>query len=55
MLRSNASIHFCCFDGEVIGGRVHYSYQLRDGISDTRFGMLLLREAHIPDLIAKIA
>lgn len=55
VLKSNASIRFSCFDGEVIGGRVHYSYQIRDGISDKRFGMLLLREAHIQDLIAKIA
>lgn len=55
VLKANPSIRFCCFDGEIVSGSPHYSYQVRDGVSDKRFGLLLLRQARIPELIARIS
>ena len=55
VLRHNPAIRFCCFDGEIVKGSPSYSYELREGVSDKRFGLLLLREAGIPELIARIS
>lgn len=54
-LRANPAIRFCCFDGEVEGGLPRYSYELREGVSNKRFGLLLLRQAEVPELIARIS
>ena len=54
VLRANPSIRFCCFDGEIVSGTPSYNYALRDGVSDKRFGLLLLRQARVPELIAQI-
>lgn len=53
-LRVDRSIRYCCFDGDIEHGLPQYSFSLRDGISDKRFGMLLLKQAQVPDLIARI-
>jgi DNA mismatch repair ATPase MutS len=55
VLKANPNIRFCCFDGEIVSGLPRYSYQLREGVSDKRFGVLLLRQARIPELIARIS
>jgi DNA mismatch repair ATPase MutS len=55
VLKANPNIRFGCFDGEIVRGSPHYSYRLRDGVSDQRFGLLLLRQARIPELIARIS
>ena len=55
VLKTNPNIRFCCFDGEIVSGIPQYSYQLRDGVSDQRSGVLLLRQARIPELIARIS
>ena len=55
VLRHDPAIRFCCFDGEIVKGSPSYSYELREGVSDKRFGLLLLREAGIPELIARIS
>jgi DNA mismatch repair protein MutS len=54
VLRSNRKIRFCYFDGEIVKDAPHYGYQLKDGVSDKRFGLLLLRRAGIPELIDRI-
>ncbi len=54
-LDSNPAIRFCHFDGEFLQGSPSYSYALKDGVSDKRFGLLLLRQAEIPELIARIS
>ncbi|MEP7344769.1 MAG: hypothetical protein ABI877_05865 [Gemmatimonadaceae bacterium] len=54
VLRTSPSIRFCYFDGDIVRGSPHYSYQLREGVSDKRFGLLLLRQAEIPELLARI-
>jgi DNA mismatch repair protein MutS len=55
VLGSTPSIRFCCFDGEIVSGALRYSYELKEGVSDKRLGLLLLREARIPELIARIS
>jgi DNA mismatch repair ATPase MutS len=54
LLRNNPAIRFRCFDGEILGGAPSYSYTIRDGVCDKRFGLLLLRQAQIPQLLAQI-
>lgn len=54
VLRSNPKIRFCYFDGEIVKDAPHYGYELREGVSDKRFGLLLLRRAGIPELIDRI-
>jgi len=54
VLRSNPKIRFCYFDGEIVKNAPHYGYELKDGVSDKRFGLLLLRRAGIPELIDRI-
>ncbi len=53
-LRSNGRVRFHYFDGRLVSGRAEYSYQVREGVSDQRFGLQLLNEARIPELIARI-
>ena len=55
VLKANPAIRFCCFDGEIDHGVPHYSYELKAGVSDKRFGLLLLRQAEVPELIARIS
>jgi DNA mismatch repair ATPase MutS len=54
VLGTNPRIRFCCLDGDIVDGAPQYGYRLRDGTSARRFGLLLLREAGIPDLVAGI-
>jgi DNA mismatch repair ATPase MutS len=53
-LQENRAIRFYCFDGEIRDGAAEYSYQLRQGVSAKRFGLLLLRQAGVPKLIEMI-
>jgi len=53
-LATNPSIRFCYFDGEILRGVPHYGYALKEGVSDKRFGLILLRQARIPELIDRI-
>ena len=55
VLESNARIRFCYFDGDVASGGLEYSYELREGVSDRRLGLLLLRQAKVPELLERIS
>jgi DNA mismatch repair protein MutS len=55
VLKPMERIRFCCFDGEIVEGAPHYGFKLRDGVSEKRFGLLLLRQAEVPELLARIA
>jgi DNA mismatch repair ATPase MutS len=55
VLRSRPSIRFACFDGEIHDGVPFYDYELKDGVSEKHFGLLLLRQAEVPELMAKIS
>jgi DNA mismatch repair protein MutS len=54
VLRVNPSIRFCCFDGDIEGGTPRYDFKLREGVSDKRCGLYLLRQTQVPQLIAQI-
>ena len=54
-LRANPAVRFCQFDGEIIDGSPVFAYKLASGVSEKRFGLLLLRQARVPDLIARIS
>jgi len=53
-LRANPSIRFHCFDGNVVKGVTTYSYELKNGGSDQRLGLLLLRQERVPELLSQI-
>lgn len=53
-LAGNPSIRFSRFEGELRDGRPSFTFRLEPGVSRTRFGMLLLEEAEVPALIARI-
>jgi DNA mismatch repair ATPase MutS len=53
-LRTDPAVRFCQFDGEVVGGVPVFDYKLASGVSEKRFGLLLLEQARIPELIARI-
>jgi len=54
-LRASPAIRFCYFDGNIVRGAPRYSYRLKEGVCDQRFGLLLLRQARVPELIARIS
>jgi DNA mismatch repair ATPase MutS len=54
-LRSVALVVFRYFDGQIVRGAPRYSYRLKECVSDQRFGLLLLRQARVPELIARIS
>ena len=54
VLRSNPAIRFHYFDGDLVQDTPRYTYQLHDGVSDKRLGLVLLRQAGVPELIEQI-
>lgn len=54
ILRSNPAIRFQYFDGDIVQDTPRYTYQLHDGVSDKRLGLVLLRQAGVPELIRQI-
>jgi DNA mismatch repair ATPase MutS len=55
VLRENPAIRFCQFGGEIVGAHPSFTYRLEPGVSDRRFGLLLLRRAEVPELLARIS
>lgn len=55
VLRPMERIRFCCFDGDIVEGAPHYGFELQEGVSEKRLGLLLLRQAEVPELLAQIA
>jgi len=53
-LRDNPNIHFVCFSATMEGGIPWYSYKLKEGVSDERAGMVILREEGILALLEEI-
>ena len=54
VLEKEEGIRFAYFDGEIRSGVPRYPYRLEEGVSDKCFGMALLRQARIPELIARL-
>jgi len=53
-LAPEPSVRFFCFDADLRGETTMFDYSLRDGVSDRRFGMELLRREGVPELLARI-
>ncbi|NNF13595.1 MAG: hypothetical protein HKN72_10235, partial [Gemmatimonadetes bacterium] len=47
-------VRFVHLEGDIVDGRATYSYRLRPGVSDKRFGLQLLSEAGVPALLERI-
>jgi len=45
------SIRFMCLDGQIRDGEAEYGFHLSPGISDQRFGLLLLDREGVPGLL----
>ena len=52
--RKLGRVRFVHLEGDVVDGRATYSYRLRPGVSDKRFGLQLLTEAGVPALLQRI-
>lgn len=50
-LRNNPNIFFTCFAATMEGGVPWYSYKLKEGVSDERAGMAILRNEGILDML----
>jgi DNA mismatch repair ATPase MutS len=55
VLESSPAIRFCYFDGDIVHDEPHFTYRLRDGVCDKRFGLVLLRRAGVPELLERIS
>jgi len=53
-LRKHPSISFKYFETQLIGEQLHFSYQLKDGISQDRMGYLILRKEGVIELLNNI-
>jgi DNA mismatch repair protein MutS len=52
-LQGNPNIFFSCFAATMEGGVPWYSYKLKEGVSNERAGMVILRNEGILDLLAR--
>ncbi|MGW8265236.1 MAG: MutS-related protein [Longimicrobiales bacterium] len=50
-LESESSVRFTHFDGEIQDGRAVYAYRIKEGVSHQRFGLQLLEEEGVPQLL----
>jgi DNA mismatch repair ATPase MutS len=53
-LRVHPNISFKYFETNVIGDQLAFSYQLKDGISNDRFGYLILKKEKVVDMLDKL-
>ncbi|NIM47780.1 MAG: hypothetical protein GTO22_00700 [Gemmatimonadales bacterium] len=51
-LQGIPSIRFAYFDGEIRDGKARYDYRLEPGVSEKRFGVHLLQQVGVPELLA---
>jgi DNA mismatch repair ATPase MutS len=54
VLAEHPAVRFRRFTGAMEDGRPVFDFRIEDGVSDQRFGMLLLRHARVPELIARL-
>lgn len=53
-LRVYPNISFKYFETNVIGDQLEFSYQLKEGISNDRFGYLILKKEKVVDMLEKL-
>jgi DNA mismatch repair ATPase MutS len=50
-LKEEPAVRFAYFDGEIRDGRAWYEFQLKEGVSDQRFGLQLLEQERVPQIL----
>ena len=50
-LKVHSNIHFNYFETKVIDDQLHFNYQLREGISNDRFGYLILKKEGVVKML----
>jgi len=53
-LRLETSIHFAFFDGKIQDDHALYEFRLKEGVSGQRFGLQLLEQEGVPDLLRSL-
>ncbi len=54
-LADDSTIGFAHFEGQIADGLAEYAYRLTAGVSNQRFGLHLLNQAGVPDLLDKLS
>jgi len=54
-LEEEPSVAFAFFQGRIKDGRASYDFELRDGVSEQRFGLQLLEEAGVPGVLDSLS
>jgi DNA mismatch repair ATPase MutS len=50
-LMDEPSVRFVYFDGEIRDGKALYGFRLKEGVSEQRFGLQLLEEEGVPEIL----
>ena len=53
-LKIHPNISFKYFETNVKGDQLEFSYQLKEGISNDRFGYLILKKEKVVDMLEKL-
>lgn len=53
-LKKHSNIQFNYFETQAVNGQLEFSYHLQDGISNDRFGYLILKKEGVVDLLDKL-
>ena len=53
-LKKYPNIHFKYFETSVVNDQLHFSYQLKDGISNDRLGYLILKREGVVEMLEKL-
>lgn len=53
-LKKNPNIQFKYFETSVVNEQLHFSYQLKDGISNDRLGYLILKREGVVEMLEKL-
>ncbi len=53
-LKQETSVHFAFFDGQIRNHRAWYDFQLKEGVSEQRFGLQLLEQEGVPGLLGSM-
>jgi DNA mismatch repair protein MutS len=53
-LKKEPAVRFAYFDGEIRDGRAWYEFQLKEGVSNQRFGLQLLEQEGVPQILGTL-
>ncbi len=53
-LKEDPAVRFAFFDGQIRDGRASYQFRIREGVSQQRFGLLLLEQEGVPELLGSL-